>query len=109
MKGNPMNQDRRHKEFPKTIARLSGLEGGQYGEIFLKANTRHRLELDMGNDFVLFDRAQATDLLHGVQRFLALDEPCDDKLQKDVESLDHAIEKLAEDIIEAPPRRRRSR
>jgi hypothetical protein len=106
-----MSRERQQKEFPKTIVRLSGLEGGQYGEIYLKANTKHRLELDMGNDFVLFDRAQATDLLHGVQRFLALDETCEErKIEHDIESVDRAIEKLAEDIIEAPPpRRRRSR
>lgn len=103
-----MSRERQHKEFPKTIARLSGLEGGQFGEIYLKANTKHRLELDLGTDFVLFDRAQAADLMHAVQRFLALDESCEERIiEKDVESIDRAIDKLAEDIIEAPPPRRR--
>ena len=100
-----------HKEFPRQIARLSGLEGGAYGEIFLKAITRRQMELDLGNEFVLFTREQATALRDAVHCFLELEERHEQRRDDrgEVKEIEHAIEELAEEIVkEARPRRRRS-
>ena len=99
-----------HKDFPRQIARLSGLEGGAYGEIFLKAITRRQMELDLGNEFVLFTREQACALRDAVHYFLELDERHEERRDErgEVKEIEHAIEELAEDIVkEARPRRRR--
>ena len=96
-----------HREFPRQIARLAGLEGGAYGEIVLKAITRRQMELDLGNEFVLFTREQACALRDAVHCFLELDERHEER--GEVKEIEHAIEELAEEIVkEARPRRRRS-
>ncbi len=107
-----MTRENHHKEFPRQIARLSGLEGGAYGEIVLKAITRRQMELDLGNEFVLFTRDQACALRDAVHRFLEFDERFEERREErhEVKEIEEAIEELAEDIVnEAPPRRRRPR
>lgn len=61
--------------FPVAIARFTGLEGGQYGEIRLSARSPHKLELSLGDDFIDFNRRQARELRDAVQVFLALEPP----------------------------------
>lgn len=103
----------RHHEFPRPIARLSGLEGGQYGEIYLKALTRHRLELDLGNEFVTFNRAQATVLREAISCFLELEEKAAERREEHHEEkvigeiVEGAVEAIAEEIERRPPRRRK--
>lgn len=110
----------REKEFPKQIARLDGLEGGQFGEVILKALTRHRMELEMGDDFVTFTRAQATTLRDAVTRFLDLDRECEEHREERREErneeheLGHAVQEIADVVAheiaeERPRRRKRSR
>ena len=97
-----------HREFPRQIARLTGLEGGAYGEIVLKAITRRQMELDLGNEFVLFNREQACVLRDAVHHFLELEERHEERREEKV--IEHAIEEVAEEIAhDARPRRRRSR
>ena len=106
-----MARPQHHREFPRTVARLSGLEGGAYGEIVLKAITRHQMELDLGNEFVLFNREQACALKDAVHTFLELEVRAEERREErhEVQEIEHAIEELAEEIVkEARPRRRRS-
>jgi len=106
-----MARENHHREFPRQIARLTHLEGGAYGEIVLKAITRHQLELDLGNEFVLLDREQASALRDAVHGFLALDEKHREREaeRNDVQEIGEAIDELADEIVkEARPRRRRS-
>lgn len=114
-----------HREFPKQIARLTKLEGGAYGEIVLKAITRRQMELDLGNEFVLFNREQAKALGEAVRYFLELDDVCDEhardrgerreeREEKAIErGLDRAVDRVADEIVEevvdAKPRRRARR
>ena len=101
-----------HQEFPQQIARLTGLEGGAYGEIVLKAITRRQMELDLGNEFVLFNREQACALRDAVHHFLELEERHEERREERREEkvIEHAIEEVAEEIArDARPRRRRSR
>ena len=113
-----MGRPQQHREFPRTVARLMGLEGGAYGEILLKAVTRHQLELDLGNEFVLFNREQACALRDAVLAFLELAPHKEERHEErredrhgenhEVQDIAHAIEELAEEIVqEARPRRRR--
>lgn len=110
-----MSTNRHHHEFPKPIARLSGLEGGQYGEIYLKALTRHRMELDLGNEFVTFNRAQATAFKDAICAFLELEEKYEAKREEHREEkiigeiVEGAVEGIAEEIEARPPARRRKR
>lgn len=101
-----------HREFPRQLVRLSGLEGGAYGEIVLKAITRRQMELDLGNEFVLFNREQACALREAVHHFLELEERFEERREerREEKAIEHAIEEVAEEIAEvARPRRRRSR
>ncbi|MGH7280624.1 MAG: hypothetical protein ACRELY_03805 [Polyangiaceae bacterium] len=107
----------REREFPKVIARLDGLEGGQYGEIILKALTRHRMELELGNDFVTFTRVEATKLRDAVTHFLDLERECEERREEKQEErkeervLGHAVKEIAEvvahEVAETRPRRRK--
>lgn len=101
-----------HREFPQQIARLTGLEGGAYGEIVLKAITRRQMELDLGNEFVLFNREQACVLRDAVHHFLELEERHEERREERREEkvIEHAIEEVADEIAhDARPRRRRPR
>ena len=101
-----------HREFPQQIARLTGLEGGAYGEIVLKAITRRQMELDLGNEFVFFNREQACALRDAVHHFLELEEHREERRdeRREEKAVEHAIEEVAEEIVhDARPRRRRPR
>ncbi len=88
-----------------------GLEGGAYGEIVLKAITRHQMELDLGNEFVLFTREQVCALRDAIHCFLELDERFAERREerREEKAIEHAIEEVAEEIVDARPRRRRPR
>ena len=63
---------RRHR-FPRRLGRFINLEGGLYGTLDLVAITDELLELQTGEDFVRFDRAQAKNLRDTIDKFLAFD------------------------------------
>jgi hypothetical protein len=63
---------RRHR-FPRRLGRFINLEGGLYGTLDLVAITDVLLELQTGEDFVRFDRAQAKNLRDTIDKFLAFD------------------------------------
>ena len=110
------------KEFPRPLARLSGLEGGAYGEVVLKALSRTQMELDLGNEFVLFNHEQARALAEAVRVFLELHE-CDEhgrerreerREEREEKVIEHAVDRavdrvvdeVVEEVVEARPRRR---
>jgi hypothetical protein len=99
-----------HPRFPRPIARFLQLEGGQYGTCDLCAVTRHRLELQLGGDFVYFTREQASDLRDAVQKFLDLEGQTDEELAEAERAVAVAVgaaERVPEpEIREARPRRR---
>ena len=59
--------------FPRRLGRFINLEGGLYGQLDLVAITATLLELQTGEDFVRFDRHQATNLRDTIDKFLAFD------------------------------------
>ena len=102
----------KHKEFPRPLARLSGLEGGAYGEVVLKALSRKQMELDLGDEFVLFNPEQARALAEAVRVFLELHE-CDEhgREEKVIEravdrAVDRVVDEVVEEVVEVRPRRR---
>jgi hypothetical protein len=59
--------------FPRRLGRFINLEGGLYGQLDLVAITATLLELQTGEDFVRFDRHQATNLRDTIDKFLAFE------------------------------------
>ena len=107
------NQRQHHHQFPQPLVRLSGLEGGAYGEIYLKALSRHRVELDLGNEFVTFDREQVREVKDALCRFLEMEERYEEQRaeRKEEKEIGEAVEAIAHEIAEEihprPSRRRR--
>ncbi len=66
-------QQTKHHRFPRKMGRFINLEGGLYGTLDLVAITADLLELQTGEDFIRFDRAQATNLRDTLDKFLAFD------------------------------------
>lgn len=66
-------QKTKHQAFPRKLGRFINLEGGLYGSLDLVAITADVLELQTGEDFVRFDREQATNLRDTLDKFLAFD------------------------------------
>ena len=58
---------------PGRLGRFINLEGGPYGQLDLVAITATLLELQTGEDFVRFDRHQATNLRDTIDKFLAFE------------------------------------
>jgi hypothetical protein len=63
----------KHKRFPRKMGRFINLEGGLYGQLDLVAITATLLELQTGEDFIRFDRDQATNLRDTIDKFLAFE------------------------------------
>jgi hypothetical protein len=101
-------QKTKHHHFPRKMGRFINLEGGLYGTLDLVAITADLLELQTGEDFIRFDRDQATNLRDTLDKFLAFD-----KHAAEVEESDEAAEVVAvveeqETVTRARrPRRRR--
>jgi hypothetical protein len=66
-------QKTKHGAYPRKLGRFINLEGGLYGTLDMVAITADLLELQTGEDFVRFDREQATNLRDTLDKFLALD------------------------------------
>lgn len=101
---------RKHR-LPKTIARLTGLAGGQYGMLQLIARRVDLLELELGNDFLELSREQAGTLRDALQRFLDLALPCDEGAALSDDSMAAVLivtEETGEPFVR-PGRRRASR
>jgi hypothetical protein len=69
----PQPQKAPKHRFPRKLGRFINLEGGLYGQLDMVAITADLLELQTGEDFVRFDRAQATNLRDTIDKFLTLD------------------------------------
>jgi hypothetical protein len=118
-----MERHHHHHKFPRPIARFLQLEGGQYGTVDMTALTPHKLEVQLGVDFVQFSRKQAEDLRDAVQAFLDLGRPREDSDRPPPPSdrrSDRRGEEVEEEIeeevivkervvVEEEPRRRRPR
>jgi hypothetical protein len=106
-----------HHGFPRPIARFLQLEGGQYGTVEVTALTPHQLEVQLGMDFVRFNRREAEGLRDAVQGFLELGPPRPPPPRVEVveEVADVAggvVERavtIEREVAEAPQRRRRGR
>lgn len=100
-----------HPQFPRAITRFFQLEGGQYGTVEMTALTAHKLEVQLGADFVQFTRKQAEDLRDAVQTFLDLGAEHPPRPHGSSEEVVEKIEEIVErrEIVEEVPRRRRRR
>jgi hypothetical protein len=63
----------KHKRFPRKMGRFINLEGGLYGTLDIVAITDKLLEMQTGEDFIRFDRDQATNLRDTIDKFLAFE------------------------------------
>ena len=66
-------QQQKPARFPRKLGRFINLEGGLYGSLDMVAITADVLELQTGEDFIRFDRAQAQNLRDTIDKFLAYD------------------------------------
>lgn len=95
------NREHHHHGYPRPIARFIQLEGGQYGTIDMTALTPHRLEFQLGVDFVQFTRKQAEDLRDAVQLFIDL------AVERRPPNGEEVVEEEVVEVIEERPRRRK--
>lgn len=95
--------------FPRKLGRFINLEGGLYGSLDMVAITADVLELQTGEDFIRFDRAQATNLRDTIDKFLAFDKARPDDAEGEIVEEVEAVE-VAQDVTRArrPARRRKS-
>ena len=98
---------KRHR-FPRRLGRFINLEGGLYGTLDLVAITDTLLELQTGEDFVRFDRAQAKNLRDTIDKFLAFDHhhehrhPGEERVEEDGAAVEvQMIEESREDFTRA--------
>jgi hypothetical protein len=98
---------RHHHRFPRMLGRFLNLEGGLYGSLHLVALTRETLELQTGEDFVRFDRAQAKNLRDTIDKFLALEEPIHHEGGGEVEEVVVQEERVDELVTRRPSREKR--
>ena len=98
------NREQQHHGFPRPIARFIQLEGGQYGSVDMRALTPHRLEFQLGVDFVVFTHKQAEDLRDAVQMFIDLG------VERHAPAREEVVEEeeIVEVVEERPRRRKRS-
>jgi hypothetical protein len=99
-----MQQQTRHQRFPRKLGRFINLEGGLYGQLDMVAITADVLELQTGEDFVRFDRSQATNLRDTIDKFLSLDKAA--VLVDEVVEVVEEIEEVQADVSR-PKRPRR--
>jgi hypothetical protein len=100
-------QKTKHRRFPRMLERFQNLEGGVYGTLDLVATTAEQLELQTGDDYVRFDRAQATQLRDAIDRFLAFDKH--DAEGAELEEVVAAVAEVEAEATEGRPRRHRHR
>jgi hypothetical protein len=100
------NREHHHHGFPRPIARFIQLEGGQYGSVDMRALTPHRLEFQLGVDFVVFTHKQAEDLRDAVQLFIDLG--VERHAPRREEAIVEEEEEVVEVVEERPRRRKRS-
>jgi hypothetical protein len=98
--------------FPRPLGRFTSLGGGLYGALDLVAITDDELELQTGEDFIRFNRAQATALRNLVDKFLSFDKDDKDDDDKDDDAVEDAEVDVAEVVVveeesRAPRRPRR--
>jgi hypothetical protein len=98
---------KRHR-FPRRLGRFINLEGGLYGTLDLVAITDALLELQTGEDFVRFDRAQAKNLRDTIDKFLAFDHhhehhhPGEERIEEEGAAVEvQMIEESREDFTRA--------
>ena len=82
--------------FPRRLGRFINLEGGLYGQLDLVAITATLLELQTGEDFVRFDRHQATNLRDTIDKFLAFDHHENHQEEREEEGAAVAVEMIEE-------------
>jgi hypothetical protein len=104
-------QKTKQHAFPRKLGRFINLEGGLYGTLDMVAITADLLELQTGEDFIRFDRDQATNLRDTLDKFLAFDKrearPEGEEVG-DVQAAEVAVVEEQETITRARrPRRRR--
>ncbi len=113
-------QKTRHHAFPRKLGRFINLEGGLYGTLDLVAITGDVLEFQTGEDFIRFDREQATNLRDTIDKFLAFErrEPRGEGRevaeieQVEVEAVEQtenaeAVAAVEEQVVRRPRRHRR--
>jgi hypothetical protein len=104
-------QKKKHHAFPRKLGRFINLEGGLYGALDIVAITREVLELQTGEDFIRFDRDQATNLRDTLDKFLSFDKD-DDEGTREEGGQDVEAEVVVEEqeVVTRPrrPRRRKA-
>jgi hypothetical protein len=103
-------QQTKHHRFPRKMGRFINLEGGLYGTLDLVAITADLLELQTGEDFIRFDRAQATNLRDTLDKFLSFDKHDAGAGEEEVEAavvVDEVAEEQETVTRARRPRRRR--
>ena len=105
-----------HHGFPRPLARFLELEGGQYGTVDMTALTPHQLEVQLGMDFVRFNRREAEGLRDAVQVFLDLAPvrapPVVEVVEEVADVPGGVVERavtIEREVAEEPRRRRRGR
>lgn len=98
----------KHHRFPRKLGRFLNLEGGLYGTLDIVALTPEQLEFQTGEDFVRFDREQATNLRDTIDKFLAFDRD-DGAAGEELVEVEEAVA-VAQDVTRAhrPKRRRKA-
>ncbi len=98
----------KHHRFPRKLGRFLNLEGGLYGTLDIVALTPEQLEFQTGEDFVRFDREQATNLRDTIDKFLAFDR--DGAAGEQLVEVEEEAVAVVEDVTRAhrPKRRRKS-
>lgn len=76
------NDPRRRRFFPFTLQRFRGLRGGSTGDVTVLARSRKLLEIQLGGDWVQFQRDDAIALLCALQAFIAFDEEFRERVLK---------------------------
>jgi hypothetical protein len=99
-------QKPKHSRFPRTLERFQNLDGGVYGTLDVLAITVEQLELQTGDDYVRFDRAQATLLRDTIDRFLAFDKHDEGA---ELAAVADAVAEVEAEAMEPRPRRHRHR
>ncbi len=113
-------QRTKHHAFPRKLGRFINLEGGLYGTLDLVAITGDVLEFQTGEDFIRFDREQATNLRDTIDKFLAFErrEPrgegreaaeIEQVVVEEVEQTEsaEAVAAVEEQVVRRPRRHRR--
>jgi hypothetical protein len=67
------NESRRRRFFPYELVRLDNVNGATGDDVTIIANSRHQLEIQVGDDWVQFSRSDVLTLVNAFNAFLAFD------------------------------------